>query len=106
MKLREWREESDWTLDGLATALGTVTSTIFRWELDAGHPDKRIPTRGFMLKIYQMSGGAVQPNDFYDLPPIGQRELPLDPAPLPLLDAVDAGGPAGAEAGLKLPVAA
>jgi hypothetical protein len=39
-----------------------------------------------MLKIWQLTRGLVGPNDFYDLPPIGQLELPIELAPAPLFD--------------------
>lgn len=78
MKLRAWREGEGLSRREVAEQLSTDTATIYRWELDAGHSDKRIPTVGFMGRIHQLSRGAVAPNDFYDLPPIDQLELPIE----------------------------
>jgi transcriptional regulator with XRE-family HTH domain len=88
--LREWREKTDLSRRELAEQLRTDTATIFRWELPRGHADKRIPTAGFMDRIYQITKGEVSPNDFYDLTPIGQAELPLEPSPTPLFDGASA----------------
>jgi transcriptional regulator with XRE-family HTH domain len=85
--LREWRNQSELSRRELAEKLRTDAATIYRWELSRGQPDKRIPTSGFMGRIYQLTGGAVAPNDFYDLPPIGQMELPIEGEPAaPLLE--------------------
>jgi transcriptional regulator with XRE-family HTH domain len=89
MKLRAWREGEGLSRRALAEKLSTDTATIYRWELELGHADKRIPAIGFMSRIYRLSRAVVSPNDFYDLPPIDQLELPIDPAPAPLFDGID-----------------
>lgn len=71
------------TQDAAAAAVGTVRQVWRDWEIG-----RRIPGRDFMVEIYKLTRGAVTPDDFYDLPPIGQLELPMaPPAPAPLLDA-------------------
>jgi hypothetical protein len=93
VKQKAWRDETSRSLKHLAEELGTDVSTVFRWELEEGHSDKRIPTRGFMRRLYVLSKGAVEPNDYYDLPDLGTPELPLGlaepPAPAPLLAPVE-----------------
>lgn len=88
MKLRAWREDAKLSRRELAEKLRTDSTSIFRWELERGHSDKRIPTCGFMDAIYRLTRGAVAPNDFYDLPALEQLELPMEaPSPVPLFDA-------------------
>lgn len=90
MRLAKWREEQDLSQAELAEQLGCDQSFISRIER-ATNP--QIPSRGWMLKIHQLTRGEVSPNDFYDLPPVGQLTLPLEPetlAPAPLLDHADA----------------
>lgn len=85
-KLRDWRErqQPEMTLDAAAAEVGTVRQVWFDWE-----KGRRIPRPAFMAAIWKLTKGAVAPNDFYDLPPIGQLELPIEPAPAPLLDACE-----------------
>lgn len=87
--LRAWREAQapDMTLDAAAAGVGTVRQVWWDWE-----SGRRIPNRTFMARIYELTRGAVSPNDFYDLPPLGQLPLPLNDqneAPS-LFDAADA----------------
>jgi transcriptional regulator with XRE-family HTH domain len=91
MKLRAWREDAGLSRRELAEKLSTDTATIYRWELDLGHADKRIPALGFMSRLHQLTRGAVSPNDFYDLPPLEQLELPIEPSPAPLFDTLSGG---------------
>jgi hypothetical protein len=83
--LRKWREYQlpSMTLDAAAAEVGTVRQVWFDWERG-----RRIPNRTFMARIYKLTRGAVSPNHFYDLPPIGQLELPIEPQPAPLFDAI------------------
>lgn len=93
-KLRTWREEQvpRLTLDAAAAAVGTVRQVWYDWETG-----RRIPRAPFMAAIYQLTRGAVTPNDFYDLPPIGQLELPINTPSAPLLEGCSA--PIAADAG-------
>lgn len=87
MRLAEWRKEQGWTQDELAAALDCSQPFISLIERRTGG---QIPSRDWMLKIWRLTKGLVAPNDFYDLPPIGQLELPMEATPAPLLDALDA----------------
>ncbi|HEY0149873.1 MAG TPA: helix-turn-helix transcriptional regulator [Allosphingosinicella sp.] len=87
--LRAWRlsQEPKLTLDAAAAGVGTFRGTWYDWETG-----RRIPDRSYMAKLYRYTGGAVTPNDFYELPDLGTLSLDLrEPAPsAPLLDAVAA----------------
>jgi hypothetical protein len=72
------------TLDAAAAGVGTVRQVWCDWERG-----RNIPSRTYMPRVFSFTRGAITPNDFYDLPPIGQLELPMEPpAPAPLLDVV------------------
>jgi hypothetical protein len=83
--LRAWREGQlpKLTLDAAAAAVGTVRQVWRDWEIG-----RRIPSPRFMTAIWRFTCGAVVPNDFYDLPPIGQMALPFAEE-APLLDYAD-----------------
>jgi hypothetical protein len=85
--LRAWRERQlpRLTLDAAAAAVGTVRQVWFDWERG-----RRIPSARFMTAIWRFTRAQVVPNDFYDLPPIGQMSLPLGDAPAPLFDHANA----------------
>lgn len=91
MRLAEWRKEQGYTQQQLADALGVNQCNISFWERAV---DAVLPQPDFMRRIWTLSRGAVAPNDFYDLPPIDQLQLPglapADSAPL-LADASLAG---------------
>lgn len=72
------------TLDAAAAAVGTVRQVWRDWEIS-----RRIPSPRFMTAIWRVTRGEVVPNDFYELPPIGQMTLPFT-RPAPLLDHADA----------------
>ena len=63
MKLSEWRERENWTQQQLAEALGCTVSTVWRYEQGQRDPD--VDTK---RRIYLVTDGAVEPNDFYPLP--------------------------------------
>lgn len=65
MRLAAWRKAEGKTQEWLADQLGCTQSYISQIER-AEEPI--IPRRAVMLKIVRLTGGAVQPNDFYDLP--------------------------------------
>ena len=64
--MREWRKRADLTVDAFADAVGVRPRTVLRWQAGAMKP-----SRASMQRIYEVTGGAVRPNDFYDLPPLG-----------------------------------
>lgn len=69
--LRRWRMNEGLSQEDAAAKVGVVRKTWHQWE--AGDA---IPKREAMSSLYLLTGGAVQPNDFYDLPvvPDTQRE--------------------------------
>ena len=72
VRLAEWRKQIDVTQVDLAERLGCSQSYVCQMER-AVNPI--IPGREIMVKIYRISGGAVTPNDFYDLPSLdGEAE--------------------------------
>ena|SRR5438874_328699 len=79
--LRKWRLEQGLTLDAAAAGVGSFRGTWYDWETG-----RRIPDREYMPKVYRFTGGAVTPNEFYDLPDLETPELPLGAAPTPLFD--------------------
>ncbi len=66
-----------------------------RYELPRGASDYRLPDPAAMVRLYVLTGGAVQPNDFYDLPAL---DAPVD--------ATGAAGGAGGEPAQPVPVTA
>jgi len=65
VKLAEWRRNQGIRQAGLAMALGCSQSYISQIERAC---EPIIPGTALMIAIYQMTGGQVQPNDFYTLP--------------------------------------
>ncbi|MDH3595779.1 MAG: helix-turn-helix transcriptional regulator [Rhodospirillales bacterium] len=63
MTLDEWRVSQKLTMDALGRRLGVAAETAGRY-----CNNKRIPARAVMARIVAATGGAVQPNDFYQLP--------------------------------------
>lgn len=63
MKLSDWRRQKSLTQQQLADALGCIVTTIARYETGLRKPDGPA-----MIRIYELTDGAVQPNDFYQLP--------------------------------------
>ena len=68
MRLSEWREQRGWTLQQLANVLRCSVSTVWRYEQGLRDPETSIKQR-----IFEVTNGSVQPNDFYDVP--GWRRL-------------------------------
>ena len=65
MKLAIWRKNQGMTQAQLAEALGCSQSYISQIER-ASAPV--VPGPAVAVAIYQLTAGAVQPNDFYELP--------------------------------------
>lgn len=66
MKLDTWRKKKGHSYRGLATLVGAShASVVRRWCQKMDHPDYRIPGPTYMLRIFEISHGEVQPNDFY-----------------------------------------
>jgi len=71
MKLKEWLTLSGTSQTDLARAVAAPVSSINR--ILKG---QKIPTHDLAVRIYFVTHGAVQPNDFYDL-----REAPPEIRP-------------------------
>lgn len=85
MRLAEWRKQQGYSQQQLADLLGIAQPQISRFE--RAH-DPELPKPSTVVRIWSVTKGAVAPNDFYALPPIGQAELPLPAADsAPLLEA-------------------
>lgn len=63
MRLKDWRIANNVTLAQLADELNVAVSTIVRWENGERDPDRAAKER-----IFLATRGAVEPNDFYDMP--------------------------------------
>ena len=63
MQLREWRIKEGLTLSELADRIGSVVSTVVRYEKGT-----RLPERDTMKSIYIVTRGEVRPDDFYGVP--------------------------------------
>ncbi len=63
VKLAVWRRNQGLTQQQLADELGCIVTTVARYETGRRKPDDAT-----MMGIFGLTGGAVQPNDFYELP--------------------------------------
>lgn len=63
MKLAVWRRNQGMTQEQLAAALDCIVTTVARYEAGRRRPDEDT-----MIKIFRLTDGEVQPNDFYELP--------------------------------------
>jgi transcriptional regulator with XRE-family HTH domain len=61
--LKKWRMSNGYTLDAAAAAVGTVRQVWFDWE-----NGRRRPNASALEQIFILTQGAIQPNDFYDVP--------------------------------------
>lgn len=68
MRLSEWLRETEMKPKEAAARLGVLPTSFSRYLLAPDHPNFRRPTNEVMSAIYELTGGAVQPNDFYELP--------------------------------------
>ena len=62
MKLKDWLTLSGTSQTDFARAVASPISTINRML-----KGQKIPTHDLAVRIYFVTNGAVQPNDFYDL---------------------------------------
>lgn len=69
MKLADWRRRKNLTQQQLADELGCIVTTIARYETGLRRPDGPA-----MIRIYQLTDGQVEPNDFYELPALRAPE--------------------------------
>lgn len=69
MKLGDWRREKGLSLGALARQAGARDATVVRrWETGGA-----IPRPATMKRLYELTGGLVDPNSFYDLPILRRR---------------------------------
>lgn len=66
MTLLKWKIKNGYTWKGLAHALDVSDGNIIRrWCLPLNDPARKIPRKEMMLKIFKLTEGEVEPNDFY-----------------------------------------
>lgn len=64
MKLSQYLDINEITLSAFADAVGVANpSVVQKWAKQT-----RVPKPALMRRIFLVTGGAVQPNDFFDLP--------------------------------------
>lgn len=64
MTLRDWLKKQGMTPTAFARLMGVSHSTVLRYL-----SGDRIPEKDVMERIARETGGAVTPNDFFDLAP-------------------------------------
>lgn len=72
VKLAAWRRNKGWTQEQLASELGVSQPYISQIERSS---DPYVPSRELMVRIYALTGGDVEPNDFYELPSLAEPQL-------------------------------
>jgi transcriptional regulator with XRE-family HTH domain len=65
VKLAVWRKEQKMTQAAMAAALGVSQPYIS--QIERAH-NAMMPGKDVLVKIYELTGGKVEPNDFVDLP--------------------------------------
>lgn len=70
MRLVAWRKKMGWTQTQLAEKLGVTQPYVSSMERAV---DPAVPNTSVMARIFELSEGQVQPNDFYALPDLGAR---------------------------------
>lgn|GEM_PF-1590663 len=68
MRFSEWLKQAEMKPKEAAARIGVLPTSLSRYLLAPDHPNFRRPTNDVMAAIYELTGGAVQPNDFYELP--------------------------------------
>ena len=71
VKLTEWRKSKGWTQAELAEQIGCSQSYVSQIERAT---DPIVPGPAVLVEIFQLSGGKVQPNDFYPLPRLQHQD--------------------------------
>lgn len=70
MKLQQYLQEKRIGVVEMSQQLGVPQPTCSMWLAE-----KRIPTKKSMQKIYEWSGGVVEPNDFYGIAAANDNEI-------------------------------
>lgn len=68
MKLISYLEQSEISYARFAEMIGASNGKVVHRYARG----EQIPSRDFMARIVEVTGGAVTPNDFYDLPGSGE----------------------------------
>jgi len=68
MRLQTYLEVEKISIAGFARACGVGRRTMHRIVLGVC-----LPRRALMMRIYELTHGAVTPNDFYELPELAQE---------------------------------
>jgi hypothetical protein len=63
----QWCQVRSLIGQALDQALGVGTNTSYHYIRPLDHPRYSVPPAQVMAKIYALTRGAIQPNDFYDL---------------------------------------
>jgi hypothetical protein len=76
MKLADWRTSQHLTQGELGVLVGRIAkpdgapvgpSTVSRWEMEPGNPERRVPGPKMLEALAQLSHNQVLPNDFHNL---------------------------------------
>jgi len=67
MKLRDYMRREGMTAAEMAGLIGVSTAAVVRYRNGTRRPSPEV-----MRRIARVTGGAVLPNDFYDLPPTAE----------------------------------
>ena len=68
-KLRNWRRNNDLTQSQAAAKVGVGRRAWHQWEQGA-----TVPGPAVMIELVALTEGAIQPNDFYELPKLTTRQ--------------------------------
>lgn len=68
MKLDDYISLAGLTRSEFASKIQATPEAVRLWEVG-----ERVPTRGFMLRIFEETRGAVTANDFYGIAPAPQE---------------------------------
>jgi len=66
--LAKWKRREGLNNVALAERLGVGAEAVRRYQLAYDHPEYQVPLRDTMVRIFEVTGGKVKPNDFYPLP--------------------------------------
>lgn len=72
MRLAAWRKTAGLTQTQLAEKLGVSQPYVSQIERSR---DPLVPGPAIVIEIYVLSGGLVQPNDFYALPAVQKPRM-------------------------------
>lgn len=70
--LRTYLDEKGISLVDCAAALDEPYHNVRRYSLPFDHKEFAMPRRPVMEKLFAWSGGEVQPNQFYGVPPTSE----------------------------------